>query len=209
MVECQIRPSKVTDTRVLDAFGTIPREAFVSQSQRAIAYVDEDIPTYGGRNMMEPMVLARIVQALDVEPQDNVLVLGGGTGYGTAIMATLASSVIMVETRLGLAEIAQETLVRIGIDNAVAIPGKLVEGFAQDGPYEHILIEGGVDNVPRALLKQIADNGMLAAVWRPKGSAVGVASVWTHAGDGFARKPLFDAQVPVLDEFRSTREFEF
>lgn len=209
MVDCQIRPTKVTDKRVLEAFGRIPREAFVDSKRRALAYVDEDLPVEGGRCMMEPMVLARLVQALEVEPSDNVLVLGGGTGYATAIMSSLAASVIMLETRNELAEHAQETLVSVGIDNAVAIQGDLVKGFPQDGPYEHILIEGAVDGVPQAILEQIADEGALAAVWRPGGSAAGVASLWTHAGEGFARKPLFDAQVPLIEEFRSKREFEF
>ncbi|HCA92070.1 MAG TPA: protein-L-isoaspartate O-methyltransferase, partial [Alphaproteobacteria bacterium] len=99
MVDCQIRPTKVTDDRVIDAFASIPREAFVGRNQRAIAYVDEDLPLPGGRCMMEPMVLARLIQALSVEADDNVLVIGAATGYGAAILARLATSVIAVETR--------------------------------------------------------------------------------------------------------------
>ena len=96
MVDCQIRPTKVTDPRVLDAFGTIPREDFVSRHQRAIAYIDEDLPVPGGRCMMEPMVLARMIQALAVEAGDNILVVGCGTGYSAAILARIAGSVIAV-----------------------------------------------------------------------------------------------------------------
>lgn len=209
MVDCQIRPTKVTDDRVIDAFSSIPREAFVGRNQRAIAYVDEDLPLPGGRCMMEPMVLARMIQALSVNDDDNVLVVGAATGYGAAILARLASSVIAVETRTQMVEKAQETLVSIGTDNAVAIKGRLTDGFAKEGPYDAILVEGAVETVPERILKQLGNGGRLVAVWRPADAAVGVASVWTMAGDDFVRKPLFDAQVPVLDEFRCKREFVF
>ena len=209
MVDCQIRPTKVTDENIIDAFATVPREAFVGRNQRAIAYVDEDLPLPGGRCMMEAMVLARLIQALAVGKDDNVLVVGAATGYGAAIMARLAGSVIAVETRTQMVEKAQETLVSIGTDNAVAIKGRLTEGFANEGPYDAILIEGAVETMPERILEQLGNGGRLVAVWRPEDAAVGVASIWTKAGNGFVRKPLFDAQVPVLDEFRCKRDFVF
>ena len=209
MVDCQLRPNKVTDERVLTAFETLPREEFVPRNQRAIAYVDEDLPLPGARSMMEPMVLSRIVQALDVQQHHSVLVVGGSTGYATAIMACLADSVISIETRTQLVEKSQETLVACGLDNAVAIKGRLTDGFAKEAPYHRILIEGSVETVPDTLLDQLSADGMLAAIWRPADHPVGVASIWTRAGTGFARKPLFDAQVPLLDEFRAKREFIF
>jgi protein-L-isoaspartate(D-aspartate) O-methyltransferase len=209
MVDCQIRPTKVTDERVIDAFASIPREAFVGRNQRAIAYVDEDLPLPGGRCMMEPMVLARMIQALSVGQDDNVLVIGAATGYGAAVLARLATSVIAVETRTQMVEKAQETLVSIGMDNAVAIKGRLTDGFAKEGPYDCILIEGAVEMVPERILEQLSKGGRLVAVWRPDGHAVGVASVWTEAAGKYVRRPLFDAQVPVLDEFRCKRDFVF
>ena len=209
MVDCQIRPTKVTDEKIIDAFASVPREAFVGRNQRAIAYVDEDLPLPGGRCMMEAMVLARLIQALAVGKDDNVLVVGAATGYGAAIMARLAGSVIAVETRTQMVEKAQETLVSIGTDNAVAIKGRLTEGFANEGPYDAILIEGAVETMPERILQQLGNGGRLVAVWRPEDAAVGVASIWTKAGNEFVRKPLFDAQVPVLDEFRCKRDFVF
>jgi len=209
MVDCQIRPTKVTDSRVLDAFGVVPREAFVSRHQRAIAYIDEDLPIPGGRCLMEPMVLARMIQALAVEADHNILVVGCGTGYSSAILARIAGSVIAIETRAQLVEKAQETLVATGVDNAVAIKGRLADGFAKEGPYDGILVEGAVEGIPDQLLEQLTEHGKLVAVWRPAGHPVGVASQWSQAGDGFTRKPLFDAQVPVLDEVRAKREFVF
>ena len=209
MVDCQLRPTKVTDERVLDAFGSVPRQEFVAQNQRAIAYVDEDLPLSGGRCLMEPMVLARLVQALQIGVKDNVLVVGAGTGYGTAIVARLCGSVISLETRAPLVEKAQETLVSIGTDNAAVIKSRLVDGCDKEGPYDRILIEGSIEVVPSKLLEQLTATGRLAAVWRPAGEPIGVASLWSRSGDGFARTPLFDAQTPLLEEFKAKAEFKF
>ena len=205
MVDCQIRPSKVTDQNVLDAFLTVPREAFVSKHQQAVAYIDEDLPLSNGRNLMEPMVLARLVQALEIRAGDNVLIVGAASGYGSAIIAHLAGSVIAVETR------AQhvETLVAHGIDNAAVVKSRLVDGYADEGPYDQILVEGGVETMPNSLLQQLAPKGRLAAVYRPHDAPIGVASLWTRSGNGFTRKALFDACVPNLDEFNKKPEFTF
>ena len=209
MVDCQLRPTKVTDERVLDAFGTVPREQFVGKAQRAIAYVDEDLPLSGGRCLMEPMVMARLVQALDIRPKDNVLVVGGGTGYGTAVIAGLGGAIITIETRAQLVETAQENLVSIGVDNAVVIKSRLVDGYAKEAPYDRILVEGSVETMPEKLLAQLTPKGSLVAVWRPAGAPIGAASKWTRSSDSFVRQGLFDAQVPVLDDFKAKPEFVF
>ena len=209
MVDCQLRPSKVTDQFILDAFMTIPREDFVGKQQRALAYVDEDLPLSGGRCLMEPMVLARLLQSLEIRPDDSVLIVGAGCGYGTAVAAKLAGSVIAIETRANLVDKAQDVLVSIGIDNAAIVKSRLVDGYPEEGPYDRILIEGGVETVPDSLLKQLTPKGRLAAIYRKPGHPVGVASVWTRSGKDFTRTPLFDAQVPNLDEFNAKVEFSF
>ena len=209
MVDCQLRPSKVTDQFILDAFMTIPREDFVGKQQRALAYVDEDLPLSGGRCLMEPMVLARLLQALEIRPDDSVLIVGAGCGYGAAVAAKLAGSVIAIETRANLVDKAQDVLVSIGIDNAAIVKSRLVDGYPEEGPYDRILIEGGVETVPDRLLKQLTPKGRLAAIYRKPGHPVGVASVWTRSGKEFTRTPLFDARVPNLDEFNAKVEFSF
>ena len=209
MVDCQLRPSKVTDQFILDAFMTIPREDFVGKQQRALAYVDEDLPLSGGRCLMEPMVLARLLQALEIRPDDSVLIVGAGCGYGSAVAAKLAGPVIAIETRANLVDKAQDVLVSIGIDNAAIVKSRLVDGYPEEGPYDRILIEGGVETVPDNLLKQLTPKGRLAAIYRKPGHPVGVASVWTRSGKEFTRTPLFDARVPNLDEFNAKVEFSF
>ena len=209
MVDCQLRPSKVTDQFILDAFMTIPREDFVGKQQPALAYVDEDLPLSGGRYLMEPMVLARLLQALEIRPDDSVLIVGAGCGYGSAVAAKLAGSVIAIETRANLVDKAQDVLVSIGIDNAAIVKSRLVDGYPEEAPYDRILIEGGVETVPDNLLKQLTPKGRLAAIYRKPSHPVGVASVWTRSGKEFTRTPLFDARVPNLDEFNAKVEFSF
>ena len=209
MVDCQLRPMKVIDPCVLAAFSSVPREKFVGKNQRTIAYADEDLPLGGGRWLIEPMVLARMIQALNVRADDHTMVVGCATGYGTAIMAGLAVSVISVESRLSLVEKAQELLVAIGADNAAVVKSKLVDGFEQEGPYDRILIEGAVGFMPEKLLEQLTPKGVLVSVWRPNGSSGGVASLWSRSGDSFVRTSLFDAQIPVFDEFKPKPEFNF
>ena len=209
MVDCQLRPSKVTDQFILDAFMKIPREDFVGKQQRALAYVDEDLPLSGGRCLMEPMVLARLLQALEIRPDDSVLIVGSGCGYGTAVAAKLAGSVIAIETRANLVDKAQDVLVSIGIDNAAIVKSRLFDGYPEEAPYDRILIEGGVETVPDSLLKQLTPKGRLAAIYRQPDHPVGVASVWTRSGKEFTRTPLFDARVPNLDEFNAKVEFSF
>jgi protein-L-isoaspartate(D-aspartate) O-methyltransferase len=187
----------------------VPREAFVGKHQRAIAYVDEDLPLPGGRNLMEPMVLARLIQSLEVQIGDSVLVIGAASGYGSAIMSHLAGSVIAVETRAHLVEKAQETLVAHGIDNAAVIKSRLVDGYAEEAPYDRILVEGSVEIMPDTLLQQLSPKGKLAAIHRPHGAPIGTACIWTRSGKNFIQKSLFDACVPNLDEFNKKPEFIF
>ncbi|MDC1383517.1 protein-L-isoaspartate O-methyltransferase [Candidatus Puniceispirillum sp.] len=209
MVDCQIRPSKVTNQKVLDAFLLVPREAFVGKHQRTIAYIDEDLPLPGGRNLMEPMVFARLVQALEVQVGDSVLVVGAASGYGSAIMSHLAGSVIAVETRTQLVEKAQEILVAHGIDNTAVIKSRLVDGYAEEAPYDRILVEGSVETMPATLLEQLTTKGKLAAIYRPHAAPIGTACIWTRSGKSFVRKSLFDACVPNLDDFNKKLEFIF
>jgi protein-L-isoaspartate(D-aspartate) O-methyltransferase len=124
-------------------------------------------------------------------------------------LAHLAGSVIAVEGRAQLVEKAQEALVSNGIDNAVAIKSRLVDGYPEEGPYDRILIEGAVESVPDALLEQLTASGKLVAIYRPHDAPIGVASLWSRAGASFVRKPLFDARVPNLDEFAKKPEFVF
>lgn len=207
MVDSQIRPNKVIDERVVAAFAETPREEFVPKALRDVAYVDEDLALPGGRYMIEAMVMGRMLQALDLQPSHNVLLIGAGAGYTAALLSQLCASVIAIDNRAPAVEKIQESLGDMEIGNVAVLKGKLTEGYPSEGPYDAILIEGGIETMPQALLMQLSDKGKCAAVWRADAQAQGEASLWTKAGDNFVRRALFNAQVPTLSEFKEKPSF--
>ena len=208
MVESQLRTNKVTHAALLDAFESTPREVFVPESRRGIAYVDEDIEIGPGRYLMEPMVLARLLQAANPGPADVVLDIGCGTGYATALVARLAATVVALEDDPDLAAIATRTLAELGVDNAVVVTGNLSEGYPAQAPYNVILIDGGVAEVPEAISRQLADGGRLITVVKDSGN-IGRATLVERFGDVISGRVLFDAAVPVLPVFQKAPGFVF
>jgi len=208
MVESQIRTNKVTDQRLIDAFLTLPREEFVEKAQRGIAYVDDDLPLGGGRYLMEPMVLARLIQTLEVRPTDVVLDVGCATGYSTAVLARLASTVVGLDPDAEMVADAAATLARLGIDNAVTVCGPLAEGCPAQGPYDVIVLQGAVPAVPAALIGQLAPGGRLGAVVCAPGSQ-GRAELTMRVGDVVSRRVVFDANVAPLPGFARQEGFVF
>lgn len=208
MVENQIRANRVTDPAVLAAMETVPRELFLPKAQRAIAYVDEDLPLDDGRHLIEPLVLARLVQAAAIQPTDVALDIGCATGYSTAILAHIASTVVALECHEDMATRATRTLTDLGLDNAVVVNGPLSEGCPKQAPYDVILLGGAVPEVPAGLTAQLADGGRLVAVVGDGGWSSRITVVERH-GDAFGHRPLFDAATPPLPGFARPPAFVF
>ena len=209
MVDSQIRPNKVIDDRVIAAFMSVPRERFVSKNMQNLAYIDEDIHLSGGRFIVEAMVMARIIQTLALDASQSVMLIGAGTGYTAALLSSLVESVIAIETRAQMVEKAQQAVTALDIGNVAVIKARLQDGYASEAPYDAIIIEGAVEQMPQSLLDQLANGGRLAAIWRPDGTQAGEACIWHKTGDAVTRTALFTAQVPVLDEFRAKPKFSF
>ena len=200
MVDCQVRTNKVWDDRLIDGLMQTGRELFVPKSLRGIAYIDEDLPLGDGRFLMEPMVLARIVQAAEISDRDVALVLGGGSGYMAAIVSRLCATVVMIERDAGLRQRATDALTKSGIDNVVVEDGNPALGHPSQAPYDVILFDGAVAEIPEAVKGQLTDGGRLVAVCRRTGR-VGVATLVRNTGGGLSERPLFDANVPYLPGF--------
>ena len=209
MVDSQIRPNKVIDERVIRAFSNVPRELFVSRQMQELAYIDEDIQLSGGRVIIEAMVMARMIQAMKLTPSDNVMCIGAGTGYGAAILSSLAASVIAIETRTQMVEKAQQIVAGLDIGNVAVVKSRLQDGYPSEAPYQSIIIEGGVEYVPQVLFDQLSDGGHMVSVLRPQGLDVGEATIWHKRNGHVTPKALFTAQVPVLDEFKLKPKFMF
>jgi protein-L-isoaspartate(D-aspartate) O-methyltransferase len=208
MVESQIRPNKVTDPLLLAAFLELPREQFLPKAKRGVAYVDEDVELGEGRYLMEPMILARLLQSAEVKPTDIALDIGCGSGYSTAILARLCDTVVAVESSRKLVAEASAVLARLGIDNAAVIEGPLDRGYAKQAPYDVILFSGAVAEVPGVILDQLGEGGRLVAVL-DDGSRVRKGTIMTRLGGVVSGRPVFDAATPLLPGFDRKLGFVF
>ena len=213
MVESQIRPNQVTDARLLRALLDVPREKFVPSSMQALAYMEEEIvvaQAFAGaptRSLMSPMPQARMMQLAEVEPDDLVLDVGCVSGYSTAVLARLAESVVGLECNESLAEQATQALMELEADNAAVVSGPLPEGYASEGPFDVILLNGSVPEVPGGLLKQLKDGGRLIAIIAQ--SNFGEATLFRNSGGRVSHRSFFDASAQPLPGFEREQEFVF
>jgi protein-L-isoaspartate(D-aspartate) O-methyltransferase len=208
MVEGQLRTNKVTDEAVLDAFLDVPRERFVPPHLAGAAYIDEDIPLGGGRWMLEPMVLARLLQLAEIGSDDAVLEIGAATGYATAILSRLASRVVAVEGDQRLVAIARTRMQEMQNGNVTLLEGKLEEGYPAGAPYEVIVIGGAVAAIPDAVARQLAEGGRLVTVSKPR-HGMGQAVVMTRSAGTLSQRGVFDAGTALLPGFAPAPGFVF
>jgi protein-L-isoaspartate(D-aspartate) O-methyltransferase len=208
MVESQLRPNKVTDHRLVDAFLAVPRDQFVPGALRGVAYVDKAIPVGNGRFLLEPMVLGRMLQEARITAGDLVLDIGTATGYSAAIIGHVAATVVAVESDAALAAQADQAMQTLGVDNAAVVQGDLAAGWAKQGPYDVIVIEGAVAAVPQALLDQLAEGGRLVTVLLPE-SGVSVARLYQKVGGLISSRTLFDATASLLPGMEPKAGFSF
>lgn len=213
MVDCQLRTTDVTNASILDAMGAVPRERFVGEERRAIAYIDEDVrvaPARGGagpRYLMEPSPLAKLLQLAEIKATDRVLDVGCATGYSAAVLSKLATSVVALESDAELAAAAQTSLAALACDNVTVVAGPLHQGHAAGAPYDVILIGGSVERVPDALVDQLAEAGRLVVV-EGTGNA-GMARVYLRSDGLVTGRNAFNAAIKSLPGFELTRAFEF
>ena len=205
MVDTQVRPNDVTKYPIIAAMLAVPREEFVPEARREVAYVGENLDLGGGRVVLEPRTLAKMLDALDIQPDEMVLDLGCGLGYSAAVIARLAETVVAVEEDADLAADAQRVLSEEGVDNAVVVAGPLAAGAAKHGPYDVITIEGGVEEVPAAVLAQLKDGGRIAAVFMD--GALGTVRTGLKLDGRVVWRFAFNAAAPVLPGFAAARGF--
>jgi len=208
MVENQLRPNRIEDRRVLDAMRSVPRERFVPAALRGVAYNDEDLTFPDGRTLIEPLGLARIVQAARVQPGDVTLVLGCVTGYATAVVARLAGTVILVQPDAEAAGAIETLLDDVGVDNVVVtVNPDPLGGHPSQAPFDLILVLGAVTGVPQTLLDQLGEAGRLVAVLDQ--GRVGKGTVFTRIHGVFGSRVVFDAVIPPLPGRERTPAFAF
>src|SRR3977135_28433 len=200
MVDGQGRPSDVTDFRIIDAMLAVPREIFVPENQRAMAYLDLDLDVSEGgsvrRFLVKPVVTAKMLQAAEISDTDNVLVVGCASGYSAALAAKLAGQVTATEVDPSLVAQANDVLAQLGIANVTVRSADPPQGEAANAPYDVIVLNGATEVTPDGLYRQLKDGGRLVGVFAmmqpPRATLV------THSHGDFGTRTLFDAAVPVL-----------
>ncbi len=210
MVDGQVRTSDVTDSRIIDAMLSVPREAFVPQESQPLAYLDLDLDVGGSgtkRYLLKAALTAKLLQAAEIKSTDNVLVVGAASGYVAALAARLAAKVTATEGDSALASNAAATLAELGVSNVAVRPAAAADGAPDSAPYDVILLNGATEIVPERLFGQLAEGGRLVGVFaadRPSR-----AMVVTHSRGDFGHRTLFDAAAPVLPGLQRLPEFVF
>ena len=210
MVEGQIRPSGVTHPGLLQAMGEVPREAFLPEALKGVAYTDDDLPLPGGRYVIEPLILARLIQAALPGPGDRALVIGAGVGYGAVILARLVGRVTALEESPDLVAAATRAVAGIGAGNIAIVQGPHEAGWAKAAPYDVILVEGAITDLPPTIAGQLEEGGRLVALWSAApGLGRGTARLSLKAGGRLSSRTLFDAATPHLPGFARRPAFVF
>ncbi len=205
MVDTQVRPSDVTKFPIIEAMLAVPREFYMPVAKREAAYVGENVEIGARRVVLDPRVLAKMLDALDIGPGDLVLDLGTGFGYSAAVIARLAEAVVAVEADAAMAAEAQATLAAEGVDNVALVEGALEAGAPKHGPYDVVTVQGAVEQVPEAILAQLKDGGRIGAIFME--GALGICRIG-HKIDGTVTwRFAFNASAPILPGFEKSRVF--
>lgn len=205
MVDTQVRPADVTKYPIIEAMLSVPRENFVPDDRREAAYAGENIALGGSRTVLEPRSLAKMLDALDIRPDELVLDVGAGLGYSSAVIARLAEAVVALEEDAAMAAEAERLLGEEGADNVAVVHAPLASGAARHGPYDVIVIEGGVQQVPPALIAQLKEGGRIGAIFME--GALGACRIGYKSDGRLSWRFAFNAAAPVLPGFEAPREF--
>lgn len=205
MVDTQVRTADVTKFPIIDAMLSVPREQFVPREQVEAAYVSENIRIAPHRVVLEPRTLGKLLDAINVESNDLVLDIGIGYGYSSAVIASMAEAVIGVEEDASLANEAQSLLSEHGADNVLVHTGPLTEGAAQHGPYDAVIVQGSVEELPPALIDQLKEGGRIGCVFME--GALGVVRIGYKIDGEMSWRYAFNASAPVLPGFEKETTF--
>jgi len=211
MVDCQVRTCDVTSHDLLSAMLSVPREAFVPPEKVSLAYTDENmsLASMGGedRYLMQPASLAKMAQIAKADSKDVALVVGAGTGYSSAVLSLLCSSVVAVESNEALAQFASERLIENDYMNVAVVRADMKSGYAKEAPYDVILIDGAVEILPDKLLDQLAEGGRLVCVFGLGNSAV--IRLYEKTDDIISQRDIMNCAVNLIPGFEQEQEFSF
>ncbi len=209
MVDGQLRPTRVNDARILEVMRSLPREAYLPPALAALAYIDDDVKLGGGRVLLKPLVIARLVQLSRPRAGEAALVVGSGTGYSAAILAACGVHVTALEEDPALLALAQAAPgVPDSTGSVTVVQGRLAQGHDAGAPYDLVLIEGAVREIPEVIGRQVGEHGRLVAIICPPGGT-GVAVLAEPSIGGLRAHAQFDASAPLLPGLSPPPGFSF
>lgn len=210
MVDCQLEPNGITNARLLQLYSVLPREIFVPEDQRARVYADEDLILRDGSVMMDPVVEARMLQALQPVGDDIALMIGDTTGYVSALLCGLVTTVVSLEDRPGRLDRARQVWSEIGANNIAVVQGQNYRGSPEHAPFSLIVLHGAVTHVPEHMLEQLTEGGRLVTVLRGPSDHMGRITMISRDGENnFSAVTLQDAATPYLNGFAPQPYFKF
>lgn len=210
MVDCQVQTNGVVEASLLEGFAKVPRESFLPASRQSVAYHDEHIILSTHSYMLSPMVQGRLLQVADLKPDDVVLNIGDTTGYVSALLSPLVSTVMTLEGRTPASEQVRQAWVSLGCNNIVSVAGSNTSGCPDHAPYTVIMMNGAVSAIPSQVLSQLSAGGRLVCILQPQGSTVGTITVIACDEHGcYSHKSQFDATAPWVDGLAPAKEFKF
>jgi protein-L-isoaspartate(D-aspartate) O-methyltransferase len=207
MIDSQLRTSGISDASILAMMGAIPREYFVPPERAAVAYLDRAIPLTADRVLNPPISAALLLDAAQINRADTVLLVGVGGGYLAAILSNLLAQVVAIDDDAELCRMAKANLAKISVGNVAIIEGPLVQGWNQDAPYDLIIIDGAIEELPDALVAQLADGGRLVT-----GQMRGPITALAHGikrGSAVVMRSFVDSEIAPLHPFAKKPEFVF
>lgn len=205
MVDTQVRPSDVTEFPIIESMLTVPREVFVPGEKVEAAYASEHVELWPGRTLLDARVFAKMLEVLDLTNHDLVLDIGAGLGYSSAVIARIAEAVVAVEDNEDQIAEAQALLTENHADNVVLHGGSLTEGASAHGPYDAIIVEGGVEVLPEAITDQLKEGGRIVCIFIE--NALGIVKVGRKLDGDIAWRHAFNGTAPVLQGFEKASEF--
>jgi protein-L-isoaspartate(D-aspartate) O-methyltransferase len=200
MVKGQILPNNIANEALIEVVTKLPRHIFVPEDKQGIAYIDGRINVGSGRYMLPPMILAKMVEALDIKGNESALDIACGTGYSSAVLANLCKKVFAIEPHADLASKAHQNLNKLSIGNVIIISNQLADGHEEGSPYDIILINGSVKAVPEKILNQLSENGKLIVIIN-KTQNLGAAVLFSKKNGLLSSREIFDVNLPPIEEF--------
>ena len=207
MIEGQIKPIGGMKKNILEAFSSINRDDFVPPNLKENSFSEKNLFLKRNRFVLKANLIAKIISALNISNEENVLVIGSSTGYSSAIISRLAETVISIDEDKELLDFSEDAVKNNGIDNIVFINNKMIEGCSDQGPFNAIIIEGAIDEVPPKILNQLEHNGRLIAMINDNG--ISNVIEYQKKNNTFTERFLFSCSAPKLKSFDKRKSFSF